>query len=496
MRNVLVTLSIVISLLSISVTNAQSFNQRARRIDSLITFAADRYEFNGVILIAEEGHLIYEKAIGFSNFETKERLTPNSMFALASVSKAFTAMGIMILKEDGKVDYESDIQTYFPDLPYQGVTIRHLLNHTSGLPDYERLLNNKWDREQIADNDDVWQMFKTHQPEVLFDPGHKYEYCNTGYVMLASIIEMVSGMPFREYLKESIFDKLHMDRTRIVNRRYRPEVIDDYAYSHVFSIADGGYTFPDNVDEFKYVYYLDGIVGDGCVNSTVEDLFRWDQALDTEQLVSSTTLEEAFTPPVLSEGSEADYGFGWHIRNTPDGKIIDHGGGYAGYINKFVRMVDKEQTIIMLTNNSFKYRNIIDCIIDILNDKECSLPPVYVDVELRGELIKNNMSVLNGKIETMLRDTVNYQFNERSINNMGYELLSADRIEDAIEVFRINVRMCPESGNVYDSLGEAYMENSQYKLAIENYEKSLQLDSENRNAGEMLKRLRGKQSIR
>jgi CubicO group peptidase (beta-lactamase class C family) len=333
-------------------------------------------------------------------------------------------------------------------------------------------------------------MLKKHRPEASFAPGRKFEYSNTGYVMLASIIEQVSGMPFRDYVKENIFDVLCMERTRVVNRRYRPERIDDYAYSHVFSIADGGYTVPDSVERFRYVYYLDGIVGDGCVNSTVEDLITWDRALYTDRLVSRETLEEAYAPPVLSEDSSADYSCGWHIRNTPERRVMSHGGSYAGYINKFVRMVDTKQTVIILTNNSFKYYDMFDCIVDVLRESECTLPPVWFDVELRSALVNNSMGELKDEIETLLGDTLNVRISGRVLNNMGYELLSAGRNGDAIELLKLNVRLFPEVANAYDSLGEAYMASNENGLAIENYEKSLQLNPKNRNAEQMLKRLR------
>ncbi|MBL7129699.1 MAG: serine hydrolase [Ignavibacteria bacterium] len=472
-----------------NVNYSQSISQHVKSIDSIMIIAQDRYNFNGTILVAENGEVIYKKSFGFSNFLTKEKLTTNSMFDLASISKAFTAMCIMILKENGKLEYEDDIQKYFPDLPYEGITIRHLLHHTSGLPDYGQMFSVIWDRNKIADNDDIWEMFEVHKPEVLFAPGEKYRYCNTGYAMLASIIEIVSGIPYRDFLRDNIFDKLSMNRTQVVNRRYRSEKINEYAYSHVFSISDGGYTFPDSVEASQYVYYLDGIVGDGCVNSTVEDMFKWDRALYTEKLVNKETLEEAFTPGTLNDSSKTNYGFGWRIKNTPNGKVFEHGGGWAGYINMFIRMVDKDQTLIVLTNNSFSAYGLFDCFINILNEEEFSLPPIDFVFEIRKGLVNNDMGSLQNKIEPMLKDSINYRFTENSINNLGYELLSITRYEEAIELFQLNTNLFPESANTFDSLAEAYMVSGDKENAIKYYKKALEVDPNFENSQKMLKKL-------
>jgi CubicO group peptidase (beta-lactamase class C family) len=479
----------IIQILFINAACTQTTDNKAKRIDSVMSILANRDTFTGSILVAEKGQIIYKNAFGYSDYATKQKLSINSMFELASVSKQFTAMGIMILKERGKLDYGDDIQKYFPKLQYKGITIRNLLWHTSGLPKYERFFDQKWDKSKIAVNDDIWKLFELYNPPVEFNPGEKWAYSNTGYAMLASIIEKVSGKTYKEFLKENIFDKLEMKRTRIVNRRLNPEKLEDYAYGYIFSLNDGGYVLPDNTERFKYVVYLDGIVGDGCVNSTVEDLFKWDRALYTEKLVKKTTLDEAFISGKTNDGKDVNYGFGWSLANVNNIKRISHGGGWPGYSTLINRFPELDRTIIILCINR-SFVNIWETIYNILDNKKVEVPPCQAGFQIQTELLLKNSSALKTKIETMINDKENYKFDENQINNIGYDLLTNKRIDEAIEVFILNVRMFPKSANTYDSLGEAYLIAGNKELAIENYEKSLKLNPENKNAAEQIFKLK------
>jgi CubicO group peptidase (beta-lactamase class C family) len=262
-------------------------------------------------------------------------------------------MGIMMLEEQGKLNYDDDVKKYIPELPYEGMTIRHFLNHTSGIGYYEEvLLSNGWDVKKVAHNDDIIKIFAEKKPAVLFKPGEKWEYSNTAYAMLASIIERVSGKTYGEFLSENIFVPLKMKRTRTYNTRRSGEVIDNYAYGFIYSDSLKTYSLPDSLKEYFYVYPLDGIEGDGIVNSTTGDLFKWNEALYTEKLVSKATLKEAFTSGKLNNDSLHNYGFGWFIENDSiNGKITRHTGSWPGYRNQIIRFTDHGDCIIILTNN-------------------------------------------------------------------------------------------------------------------------------------------------
>ncbi|KQL43971.1 penicillin-binding protein [Brevibacillus choshinensis] len=321
------------------------------QLEEFFATLANKQKFNGNILVLEQGEAIFTGSYGFADLERSLPLTHDTVFELASVSKAFTAMGIMLLQEQGKIEYEDKVDSILPDFPYRDITVRNLLSHTSGLPDYMDLFAQYWDRTKIATNADVLEQLGVHQPAVLFQPNEKFEYSNTGYVLLGSIIEKVSGMSFSEFLKMYIFTPLEMENTRVFNRRFSQEVIENYAYGYVYSDELGRHSLPDHVKEYDLVIYLDGIQGDGVVNSTLEDLRKWDRALYTEKLVSSKTIQAAFTPVTLADNSTYHYGYGWLIRNDPwTGKVVYHGGGWPGYKNWLGRYIDVDKTIIYLTN--------------------------------------------------------------------------------------------------------------------------------------------------
>lgn len=352
-RNLPLTVLVATMLVACSRTNQQ--DDLSVSVNSIMQSIADTARFNGNVLVARAGKVVYQKSFGLADFYSEQPLNDSSIFELASVSKQFTAMGIMILKERGKLTYEEDVRKYIPELPYGGMTIRHFLTHTSGIPDYMEhgLSSGRWDPKKIVYNDDIIALLATHKPPVNFKPGEKWEYSNTAYALLASIIGRVSGQPYGEFLRANIFEPLGMKHTRTYNtRRSKREVIPNYAYGFVYSDSLKKYTLPDSVKSLYFVYTLDGIEGDGIVNSTSMDLFRWNEALYTEKLVKQATIEEAFTPVVLADGTKEDYGFGWGIASDSTlGRIVEHSGGWPGYGTYIRRYLDSHDCVILLSNN-------------------------------------------------------------------------------------------------------------------------------------------------
>lgn len=326
---------------------------RIGKIDSLLNSAYSKKKINGNFLIAEKGKIIYNKSFGYTNEVTKEKLNENSVFELASVSKQFTAMAIMILKENGKLNLSDDITKFIPELSaYKGITIRNLLNHTSGLPDYEEIMDSLFDKSKIAVNNDIINLYAKHKPKLLFEPNTKWKYSNTGYALLGSIIEKVSGMDYGDYLNKVIFKPLKMNNTRVFRRRYISQQINNYAFGYVYSDSLKKYFLPDDLAETKYVVYLDGIVGDGTVNSTVIDLLKWDRALYSNKLLSTQGMKEIFEVATLNDKSKTKYGFGWFIDENVDfGKVVSHSGGWPGYITYIDRHITNDKTIIILQNH-------------------------------------------------------------------------------------------------------------------------------------------------
>ncbi len=326
---------------------------RIQKIDSLLISLYKEGHINGNFLIAEKGKLLYKKSFGIANEESKQILNENSVFEIASVTKQFTATAIMILYEKGKLNLDDNISKFIPELAfYKGITIRHLLNHTSGLPDYMELFEKVFDKSKIATNKDIITVFAQMQPKVLFAPNAKHEYCNTGYALLATIIEKVSGYTYPDYLQKIIFKPLKMNNTFVYKRRLAPKKIDNYAFGYVFSDSLKKYSLPDDLNETKYVILLDGVVGDGGVNSTVNDLLKWDRALYTKKLLSKKGIEEMFKLTKLNDNTQIKYGYGWQIDNHAEfGKIVYHGGGWPGYATFFSRHITDDKTIIILQNH-------------------------------------------------------------------------------------------------------------------------------------------------
>lgn len=354
MKYVLLLLPVLLLASCAPKENKQPVDLYTAALDSIFESHADTARFNGNVLISRNGKIIFQKSFGYSNYDTKEMLNDSSLFELASVSKEFTAMGIMILKEQGKLSYEDNVKKYIPELPYEGMTIRHFLTHTSGIPYYEDDNFFKgWDPKKIIHNEDIIKQFVKVKPPVLFKPGDKWEYSNTAYALLATIIERVSGKTYGEFLKENIFVPLAMNRSRVYNTRRSGEIIPNYAYGFVHSDSLKRFVMPDSLKEYYYVITLDGIQGDGVVNSTTGDLFKWDQALYTEKLVKKATLDEAFTPVKLNNDSTYQYGFGWFIaQDSTLGKVVQHSGGWPGYGTFIKRFIDTNDCIIVLTNNN------------------------------------------------------------------------------------------------------------------------------------------------
>ncbi|MDR4433091.1 serine hydrolase [Bacillus tequilensis] len=324
---------------------------KGRHLKTLFKALGQKHQFNGTVLAAEDGDILYHHSFGYAELTEKRPLQTNSLFELASLSKPFTALGIILLEEKGILGYEDDVERWLPGFPYKRVTIRHLLNHTSGLPDYMGWFLTNWDRHKIAVNQDIVNMLMNEGLPGYFEPNDGWLYSNTGYVLLAVIIEKASGMSYADFMKVSIFSPVGMKETRVYNRRLRPERMDHYAYGYVYDVHSETYVLPDDLEETNYVVYLDGIQGDGTVNAVASDLFRFDQALYQDDLISNASKKAAFSPVRLNNGETFDYGFGWVLQNSPEkGRIVSHSGGWPGYSTTMIRYIDHRKTLIYLSN--------------------------------------------------------------------------------------------------------------------------------------------------
>jgi CubicO group peptidase (beta-lactamase class C family) len=311
----------------------------ATRFDSLFHSLSSKRGFNGTVLIGMSGNIVYENAFGFSNLKTKEPLNVKSVFQIASVSKQFTAIAIMMLHERGKLEYSDTIQKFISDFPYKNITVKQLLSHRSGLPNYMYFAAKFWKKKkEFLTNNELLEIMKSNKPRPEFLPDKRYKYSNTGYAMLALIVERISGIPFDAFMEENVFHPLGMTSTFVYNPLNKT----------TNEFETNGY----NRNRRKsYEDFLDGVCGDKGIHSTVEDMFLWDQALYSEQLVKQTTLSEAFTPMSYDYKRDNNYGYGFRIDTLANGsKIVYHGGWWRGYNSLFGRRLGDHSTIIILCN--------------------------------------------------------------------------------------------------------------------------------------------------
>jgi CubicO group peptidase (beta-lactamase class C family) len=324
--------------------------------------------FNGSILVSKYGKIIFDTAIGYSNFSLKDTLSLHSSFHLASLSKQFTAMAIMILRDRGKLDFDDPVVKYIPDIPYQDITIRQLMNHTSGVPNiinYIPTFLNYWDSCELAKNSDIVYMLQKSKPRLQFKPGKRFLYSNTGYILLAVIVEQISQMPFEKFLEENIFIPVQMKDTKVfsaVNNCEVPNRVFGYGvnrWAH-HSIDD---------DDIR-----NGLIGDKGVYSSIIDLYKWDQALYTDLLVNPAILEEAFQYGTVSSGRRINYGFGWR-KSKDDSQIVYHFGHWRGFKACIVRFTTDKNLIIILNNTGNKrIKHLARAISNVLYEDETFKP--------------------------------------------------------------------------------------------------------------------------
>lgn len=284
------------------------------------------------VMVVKDGRVVLRKTYGMADLEAKERVRPNTNFRLASVSKQFTAMAILLLVEEGKLTLDTSLRAVFPDFPAyaDGITFRHLLRHTSGLLAYESLLHDTV-TVQVTDRD-VLDMMRGAD-STYFAPGTAYRYSNSGYAVLAMAVEKLGGRPYAAFLKERIFEPLGMESTVAYQRGI--STVPHRAY---------GYRIEGNRVTRADQSRTSAVLGDGGIYSSLEDLYRWDQALYTEALVPRGVIEQAFTP-----GRET-YGYGWRIDAVDGRRRVHHTGSTRGFRTVIQRFPDDRLTVVVLTN--------------------------------------------------------------------------------------------------------------------------------------------------
>jgi CubicO group peptidase (beta-lactamase class C family) len=491
MRNATLILCSILCFLG-SLAPAQAHEKiegaRASKIHELLSKYHDYGLFNGSALVAERGKVIYKAGHGEANMEWLIPNTPDTLFRIGSITKQFTSMVIMQLVEEGQIELQAAMSKYLPDYRKdtgERVTIHQLLTHTSGILSYT---SKPEFRSDVSRNP-----YKPHEfveehcsDDLEFEPGSEFRYNNSGYFLLGAIIEAVTGQSYEDALRERIFDRIGMHSS---------------GYDHhatVLKKRASGY-------ERKFEGYINAPYLDmslpyagGSLYSTVEDLYRWDRALYSTELISKKSRSKMFDPFLKK------YAYGWGVRDVLVGETgktvrgIGHGGGINGFNTRISRLVDDQHLIVLLNNTGGQpLGEMTGEIISILYDQPHKLPTKPIVPDLVRMAINESVAGAAAHFESWKKNNAEkVAAVEPQINRAGYGFLQSGSSANAIRVFELNVTLFPNSANVYDSLAEALALAGQREAAIRNYKTSLELNPENSNATEQLEKLKVPENTR
>ena len=315
-----------------------------KRIDAFMQNLHKHSGFNGNVLVAKKGKILYENAFGWANYLTRDSLKLNSQFELASVSKTMTSTAILMLMEQGKLKLDQNVKEFFPDFPYDGITIRLLLTHRSGMMNYVYFTDDIFrkehrDQRKGLSNAEEMALIAKYKPAPFNKPNVRFLYNNSNFMVLGAIIEKVSGMPYAQFMKENVFKPAEMAHTAVYSKavyeKIPVDVVGHDRNSWKYSVAQN---------------FLDGPVGDKGIYSTVADLYLFDRAMRAGRLLKQQTQDSAYTDRNPMLRGHFNYGYGWRIFEAPGQKVVYHTGWWHGFRHIFLRDLKNDITIVLLGN--------------------------------------------------------------------------------------------------------------------------------------------------
>ncbi|MFD0794923.1 serine hydrolase [Mucilaginibacter litoreus] len=448
----------LILLLAATVTYAQN---KATLIDTMLHRTNRLGLFKGNVMVVDKGKVIYKAPIGFTDASETQPLTTDYRFHIGSIAKEFNAVGIMLLKEEGKLDLDDKVSKYLPQLPNwaEKISIRNLLQYTSGLPDVN------W-KTVRGDADNMADLMKLTTLD--FESGTHYAYNNNNVFLQRRIIEKISGMPFNKFVESKLLKPAGMSNSLVDPDDYTPLMAKSY---------------DNNRKQGALIYPITG-----WTVVTLDDFYKWELALENFKLISPASTQILVTP--FSPGKQCGLGGG-----TMQGNQLvfhKHDGISVQYQALLVGNKPKGRMVILMSNN--KQNNIFDidnAIEDILDGKPYVQPKKSILKDFQKQidtLSGHQILALYHKLKQTNPDEYGFS-NETTLNEIGYSLMNAKNIDAAITVFEYNTTLFPQSGNVFDSLGEAYLNKGDKAKALANYKRSLQLDPNNSTAKSVIEKL-------
>jgi len=427
------------------------------------------------VAVVQGGKIVMLKSFGTAELPHSLPVTKRSVFSINSATKSFTGVAIMQLVEQGKVELDAPVSRYISDLPapWQKVTITQLLNHTSGIPD---IINQQTSRMVVAGGEDAaWRHVRTLPME--FQPGERFSYNQTNYLLLGKIIDQLSGQPFVKFIQQHQFNAVGMQQTGYGDSR---DLVINKAPSYRFD-ADGK-TLKQSVDEFPAFLRT----GAG-INTTAEDLAKWIVAVQKGKLISQAGLNQMWHRGFLNDGKPAPWAQGWPVIRDKEYRAV---AGIGGMRSAFYVYPENDLAIVILTNLAgASPEDMIDIVASHYLPGLRNISSSYATYRLREIAQASGFEKLDEKLAQLKKQSGVVQPSEGELNIWGYRLLAAGKNTQAIAVLTLATRLYPESFNVYDSLAEAYEEANERGLAVQNYKRSLELNARNTHASERLRAL-------
>jgi CubicO group peptidase (beta-lactamase class C family) len=461
-------LSISCCLILLSENPAQQISQK---IDAVIVEFVRLEQFSGSIMVAKDGEVLYAKAFGDANKDFHVKNSLKTKFNIGSAGKTFTGVSIMQLAEKGQLKVSDPVKKYLQDFPFgDQITIHHLLTHTSGTYNYFAHPQFLARMFRIRSVNDALPLI--YDQKLQFEtPGEQYAYSNSGIVILGAIIEKVSGKRYDEYIKENILDPAKMHDTGI---NYWDEIEENRAVGYIKSPSG----------EFKTnIFMVPPANADGGIETTVEDLLKYDQALYGEELLSEESKKKMFTP------LKNNYGYCWRIEEKYGNMLVWHGGGAPGVSASFRRYIDDRYTLIVLSNYSGGATQVSNTIEAIIFGDEYEFPKPTLGEFLYNNMQEKGLDLTMQNVEQLLNDNGYKIQSSRPLNLLGYTLLGEKKLDMALEILKFNLHLFPDEANSYDSLAEVYLRRGDAKSAIEHYKKALEIDPNFTNSKNMLEKL-------
>lgn len=464
-----------------------STTEKAKKMEDILSKYNQYDLFNGSVIIAQNGKEILKKSFGKANFAWNIDNTPSTKFRIGSLTKQFTALLILQLKQEGKLKLDDKIITHLPwyfKNTGSKITIHHLLSMTSGLPNYTDEADAIMEREELLPKAFALKYFKD---TLLFEPGKNISYCNTGYYILGMIIEAVTKKSYETVLQEKVFDVLDMKNSGIETPNQSiPNLAEGY------TLYMGEYIIPHSINMKTMTFSA------GTIYSTVEDLFLWDKSFYAEKLLNADHKKLMCTKYL------PNYGYGVAVNSmknylglNKDITLISHDGGIGGFSSYMARIPEDSIFVVLLDNTRAGMRGndlvgISNNILPMLYNIKAELPKPVASIELmrivKTKSLDEGISQFKNAIITN-KEAYNFNDLENSLNSIGYNYISNGDLISAIKILQLNTEQFPNSANAHDSLGEAYYSNKQMDFALEQYKKSLELNPKNDNAKKMIEQI-------